>query len=102
MANPTQTQTQMQMTPEQALQHLDGVSRDFKGTRQDHAVLQTASQQLGQVIAEWRLLKQEQLKKIQEEETRKASEEKMSVVTPIKSEKKSKNQRSLAKSKSDG
>ena len=94
---------QTQMEPEQALQHLDGVARDFKGTRQDHAVLQTASQQLSQIIAEWKFLKQEQLKRVQEEEAQKAAEEKLqepqSVVTPIKAEKR---QRSLAKSKSDG
>ena len=49
----------MQLTPEEALKHLDGVASKYQGTRDDHAVLQFSTQLLRNIVVQYReLLKQ--------------------------------------------
>lgn len=54
------TKTQ-QLSPEDALKHLDDVASKYQGTRQDHALLQFSSQILRATISEWRALKEKEI-----------------------------------------
>jgi hypothetical protein len=56
------------ITPEQALEHLDGVAGKYQGTRDDHNLLSASISLLQQVVAQWRKLSEEKI--AEEEEVR--------------------------------
>jgi len=68
----------MNISPEKALEHLDGIASKYQGTRDDHTVLSSSIVILKEVILQWRKLAEE--KKLQE--SREAKPEAKPEVSP--------------------
>ena len=47
----------IQITPEDAIKHLDGVAQNSHGTRGDHQILQASVQVLAHMVKDWRELR---------------------------------------------
>lgn len=51
----------IEITPENALERLDGVAKKHSGTREDHALLQGSATLLTHVVQEWRRFKEAEI-----------------------------------------
>jgi hypothetical protein len=46
----------VELSPEKAIDHLDGVAKKYQGTRDDHFILSASVQIIRNVISEWRAM----------------------------------------------
>jgi len=51
----------MNLTPEEALKHMDAACAKFSGTRDDHLLLQACSGLLQEMIKEWTEMKKQKI-----------------------------------------
>jgi len=52
----------MNLPPEKALEHLDGIAAKYHGTRSDHSLLSSCVSVLRDVVMQWRTLLEEKKK----------------------------------------